>query len=306
MADSLDVNDLLLFARVADSGSFSRAAERLGLPKSTVSRRIAALERRLGERLLQRTTRQLKITEWGEAVLGHARELATEVEDVLALASNRQQQPSGRLRVTMPGDLANQALAPAIARFVADFPRVALELDLSPRRVDLIAEGFDLAIRIGALVDDANLVARPVARFQLGLFASPAYLARFGAVEHPEQLAAMHGLALPARDGEERPWLLTQRADGFRWQGRPASMTRANSPDLLVLLAARGAGVTGAADFYVDAQVRAGALVRVLPDWYLPPETAWGVFPGRRLMPSRTRAFLDAMTEALKPCREAG
>lgn len=306
MADSLDVNDLLLFVRVAECGSFSRAAERLNLPKSTVSRRIAALERRLGERLLQRTTRQLRITEWGEAVLGHACELAAGVDEVLALASNRRQQPGGRLRVTMPGDLANQVLASAIARFVDDFPAVALELDLSPRRVDLVAEGFDLAIRIGALADDASLVARRIAQFRLGLFAAPQYLARFAPIEQPEQLRAMHGLALAAREGDERPWLLTRDADGQRWQGRPARLTQANSPDLLVALAAQGAGVTGAADFYVEAQVRSGALVRVLPAWCLPPETAWGVYPGRRLVPSRTRVFLEAMADALKPCREQG
>ncbi len=304
MSESLDANDLLLFARVAESGSFSRAAERLAMPKSTVSRRIAALEQRLGERLLQRTTRRLRLTEWGEAVLGHARELAAGVDDVIALASHRQERPTGRLRVTMPGDLADQVLAPAIARFVVRHPAVALELDLSPRRVDLVAEGFDLAIRMGTLPDDSSLVARRIAQFRIGLFASAQYLERSGAIDDPERLRTLHGLMLPARDGDERSWVLTRDVDGERWHGRPASVTCANSPDLLVALAVRGAGVTSVADFYVDAQVRDGALVRVLPDWSLPSETAWGVYPGRRLLPSRTRAFLDAMAEALKPCRE--
>ena len=160
-----DADDLLLFARVAESGSFSRAAERVQLPKSTVSRRIAALEKRLGERLLQRTTRKLVITEFGQGVLDHARAMSEEVDAALAFALSRQARPSGRLRVSMPGDFASTALEQPLADFVRDFPAVALELDLSPRRVDLIGENFDLAIRMGALQDDAQLAARRLAVF---------------------------------------------------------------------------------------------------------------------------------------------
>src|SRR6185369_1832103 len=148
---NLDANDLLLFARVADTGSFSRAAERTGLPKSTVSRRIAALEKRLGERLLQRSTRKLAITEFGHGVLDHARALAAEVDGAQALAQHRQAKPSGRLRVSMPGDFASVALPHMLADFVAAYPSIQLELDLSPRRVDLIGENFDLAVRMGEL-----------------------------------------------------------------------------------------------------------------------------------------------------------
>src|SRR5688572_7932746 len=134
---NLEPNDLLLFARVADEGSFSRAAERVGLPKSTVSRRIAALESQLGERLLLRTTRKLTITDFGHSVLEHANQVATEVEAASSLAQHRQVRPSGRLRVSMPGDLANVVLGPLMAKFIVDYPDISLELDLSPRRVDL-------------------------------------------------------------------------------------------------------------------------------------------------------------------------
>ncbi|HEX6635053.1 MAG TPA: LysR family transcriptional regulator, partial [Usitatibacter sp.] len=146
---ALEPNDLLLFARVAELGSFSRAAERLGVPKSTISRRVSALEARLGERLLQRTTRKLVLTEFGAAVLEHARHVAEDVEAAASLAANRQVQPSGRLRVTMPGDLGNLILAPMLARFAAKHPAVRLEIDLSARFVDLIGEGYDVAIRMG-------------------------------------------------------------------------------------------------------------------------------------------------------------
>ena len=306
MSLSLDANDLLLFARIVEAGSFSKAADRLGLPKSTVSRRVATLERSLGERLLQRTTRQLKLTDLGEGVLAHARELAAEVDDVIALASQRQQQPTGRLRVTMPGDLASQVLAGAIADFVRQHPGVRLELDLSPRRADLIAEGFDLAIRIGRLPDDSGLAARKLAQFQIGLYAAPGYLAGLDPIIDPEQLRGLRALMLPSTEGEDRQWALTRRGDGARWRGRPLAVTCANSPDLLVTMALLGAGITTGADFYVEPQVRRGALVRVLPDWCLPPETAWGLFPSRRLLPARSRLFLEAMALALAPCREPG
>src|SRR6187399_2066185 len=137
---NLEPNDLLLFARVVDEGSFSRAAERLGVPKSTVSRRVAALESHLGERLLLRTTRRLTVTEFGEAVLAHARHVAEDVEAAEALAQSRQTEPTGRLRVTMPNDLANVVLAPVLATFLQRHPRVTLDVDLSARFVDLVAE----------------------------------------------------------------------------------------------------------------------------------------------------------------------
>src|SRR5262245_29282293 len=137
-------NDLLIFARVVEAGGFGRAAERLGLPKSTVSRRVAALEAALGERLLQRTTRKLVVTDFGQQLLGPAREIVSETEQAVALADSSRGQVGGRLRVSMPGDLG-AILADTIAQFTITHPAVRLELDLSPRRVDVIAESFDVA-----------------------------------------------------------------------------------------------------------------------------------------------------------------
>ena len=176
----LEPNDLLLFARVVDEGSFTRAAQRVSLPKSTVSRRIAALETQLGERLLLRTTRKLSVTDLGHAVLEHARRVAEDVQAAAAVAHHRQIEPSGRLRVTMPADLANLLLAPLLAEFVARYPAITLEVDLSARFVDLISENFDLAIRPGDLQDDATLAARRIAVFGSALYAAPAYIKRRG------------------------------------------------------------------------------------------------------------------------------
>jgi DNA-binding transcriptional LysR family regulator len=290
---NLEPNDLLLFARVADEGSFSRAAERLGMPKSTLSRRMAALETQLGERLLLRTTRKLTVTDFGNAVLSHAQQVTAEVEATLALTHHRQVEPSGRLRVSMPGDFASDVLGAMLAEFVAKYPAISLELDLSPRRVDLIGENFDVAIRMGDLPDDASLAARRVAVFSVGLYASPGYLERRGVPPEPEALMEHDALHLLARSGEPMPWRLSRAEE--RWEGTPPGRAIANSPALLIRLACSGAGITILADHFAEQYVRSGELVQVLEDWRLPAVTAWVVFPGRRLMPARTRVFLDAL-----------
>lgn len=301
---SLDADDLLVFARVMESGSFSRAAERLQLPKSTVSRRIAALEERLGEKLLQRSTRRLTLTEFGQGVLEHARTLAGEVDGALALALHRQQRPTGRLRVSMPADFANQMLTAMLSRFVLDYPEVQLELDLSPRRVDLIAEGFDIAVRMGELPADSQLAARRMAMFSSGLYASPAYLQRHGEPQLPEALTSMHGLMILGRGGDPLPWRLRRESEPgtvLDWTGVPERRTLVNAPDMLLRMACAGLGITWVGIEYAQAYVGRGELVRVLPAWCAEPSTCWAVFPQRRLMPLRTRLFLEAMGAELAP-----
>ena len=293
MTPRLEPNDLLLYARVVDEGSFSRAAERLGLPKSTVSRRVAALEAQLGERLLLRTTRKLTVTDFGHSVLEHAHRVVDEVEAASSLAQNRQAEPSGRLRVSMPADMANLVVAPLLAEFVLAHPAIAIEVDLSARFVDLVGENFDVAIRIGDLRDDASLAARRLAVFTGSLYAAPAYVARRGAPPEPEALMEHDALRLLGRTGDPVPWVLTRGEQ--RWEGTPPGRATANSPELLMRLARAGAGITIVNDHFADPYVRSGELVPVLADWRLPPVSAWAVFPGRRLMPARTRVFIDAL-----------
>ncbi|WP_341643574.1 LysR family transcriptional regulator [Thauera sp. SDU_THAU2] len=290
-------NDLLIFARVAETGSFTAAAERLGLPKSTVSRRVSQLEEQLGERLMLRTTRRLTLTEFGTALLEHARQVADEIEAVKALAESRQARPSGRLRVSMPSDFASLLLVDMLSAFTAMHPAVSLELDLSPRRVDLLGENFDVAIRMGELPDDALLAARRLAVFPSGLYASPGYLAEHGEPGHPEALNAHRALRLLTRSGEALGWTL-MRGDE-RWQGTPPGSITANSPELLIRFARAGAGIAAVPVYFAAPYVRQGELRRVMADWCLPANTAWAVFPGRRLMPAKTRAFLDMLQAAL-------
>ena len=290
---NLEPNDLVLFARVADEGSFSRAAERLGLPKSTISRRLAALETELGERLLLRTTRKLTVTDFGRAVLDHARHVVDDVAAAASLAQNRQIEPSGRLRVTIPSDFANLLLVSLLAEFVLKYPRIELEIDLSARFVDLIAENFDVAIRMGELHDDASLSARKIAVFTGSLYAAPAYVSKRGAPSEPEALMEHDTLRVLGRTGEPLRWILT-RGDA-RWEGIPPGRATVNSPQMLMRMALEGAGIAIVGDHFALPYLQRGELVQVLPDWHSPPVSAWAVFPGRRLMPARTRAFIDAL-----------
>lgn len=297
LASNIDPNDLLIFAHVAELGSFSRAAERLGLPKSSVSRRLAALEQRLGERLLLRTTRRQTLTEFGALLLEHARQVVAEVDAVAALSAHRQSAPSGRLRVSMPSDFANLLLANALATFVATHPGIHLELDLSPRRVDLLGEGFDVAIRVGDLPDDAMLAARCLSELSTSLYASADYLARFGHPATPDDLARHNAVGLLNSNGEPMKWILSNSE--VRWEGFPPGRMVANSPELLIHMARAGAGIVAVPDAFALADVGKVQLLRVLPDWRLPGEKVSAVFPERKLMPAKTRAFIDMLQATL-------
>ena len=290
---NLEPNDLVLFARVVDEGSFSRAAERLGFPKSTVSRRVAALETQLGEQLLRRTTRKLTVTDFGRAVLEHAHHVVADVAAAESLAQHRQVQPSGRLRVTMPSDIGNLVLAPMLAEFVLKYPAVTLEVDLSSRFVDLIAENFDVAVRMGELRDDATLAARRIASFTSGLYAAPSYVARRGVPAEPEALMEHDALRVLARTGDPQVWTLVRGE--ARWEGIPPGRATANSPELLMRMALGGAGIAMIHDPFAVPYLERGELVQVLSDWSTPPVAASAVFPGRRLMPAHARAFVDAL-----------
>src|SRR5258706_1080275 len=287
----LDPNDLLLFARVVGEGSFSKAALQLSVPVSTVSRRITALETALGERLLLRTTRKLTVTELGEALLEHARQVQESAEAAGALADSRKLEPGGRLRITMATDLG--LIAPFLAEFLASYPAISVEVDVSARFVDLIAENVDVALRIGPLEDDVTLAARHILDLHGGLYAAPAYLKKHGTPREPNALLDHYAVYGQRRTGQPIDWDL-QRGKA-RWQGLPRARVMGNSPDMILRLAVSGAGIVlsehGSAEFYV----KAGQLVRVLADWEVRPAPLFAVFPGRKLMPARTRVFIDAL-----------
>lgn len=185
---NISADDYILFAAIVEQGSLVRAAEHRGMPKATVSRRLTNLEAALGQRLLLRTTRRLTLTDFGQEFLDHCRRIAEEVFTTQDFLRSQDVQPRGRLRVSMPGDYARHYFSRAISTFIETYPEIQLDLDLSSRRVDLIGERFDLAIRMGALENDSTLVARKIDELGFSLYASPIYLALHAAPQHPDEL----------------------------------------------------------------------------------------------------------------------
>ncbi len=294
---ALHADDLILFARIVDAGSFKRASELTGFPKATLSRRVSRLESALGERLIQRSTRYMAVTDLGERMLEHARRLSEESEAAAALALNRQAEPQGTLRVSLPPEFLELPVVDVVSRFVQRYPDVRLELDLSTRRVDLVAERFDVAVRAAAhLPDDGTLVARRITTQQSGLYASGDYLRRQGAPATPAALLDHVGLALTVR-GEPQPWRLS--CNGEHWEGLPRRTLAANSLGLQQELALRGLGIVELGHRFARGAIERGELLRVLPDWHAPPVTIWCVTAGRRLLPKRSEAFIEVLRAAL-------
>lgn len=294
----LHANDLILFVHIVEAGGFSRAAERTGLPKATLSRRLARLEERLGGRLLQRSTRRLVLTELGERMLEPARRLLEDNAAVSALAHSERLSPQGVLRVSLPPEFEELRLVELVARYHEACPQVRLELHLSARRVDLLAERFDIAVRAAShLADDGRLVARRIATLEHGLYASPAYLQRHGQPRVPADLPAHAGLLLAAADARPPPWQLQQA--GQSWEGLPERFLTANSLGLLQALAARGLGVVGLSHAFAARLLAEGAVVPVLASWQLPAVAIWCVTRERRLLPRRTSMFIDILREVL-------
>jgi len=296
----LDANDLLLFQRVVDTGSLSRAAEQLGLPRSYVSRHLAGLEARLGEKLLHRSTRKLALTDFGLGLLAHTRELRDQLVGITHYVASRSGLPGGRLRVSMPPDFADQMLPTHFfPDFLARYPDIRLELDVSARRVDVIGEQFDLAIRAGrndSLPDDATLVARPLLAQRWAAYASAGYLQQHGTPTHPDMLAQHAVLALSSASGQSLSWTLFEQESGASWQGLPPVRLQCNSLQLLLHMALHDQGIVLLGWHHASAALAAGTLQRVLPQWQSARAQTWLVMPGRRLVPASVRALIAALT----------
>lgn len=306
--EELDANDLMLFQRVADTGSLSRAAEQSGLPRSYVSRHLAALEARLGERLFHRTTRKLALTDFGLGLLAHTRDLSDSMAQIGNYVASRSGLPSGRLRVSMPPDFADHMLpADFFPDFLARYPGIRLELDMSARQVDVIGEQFDLAIRAsrsGALPDDATLVARPLFSHRWAPYASAGYLRRHGTPTHPDMLEQHAVLALSSTSGRLLTWTLFHQDGGESWRGLPPARFQCNSLQLLLNMAVRHQGIALLGIPYAQDALARGALQRVLPQWESPPSQTWLVMPGRRLVPAGVRVFIAALETVFATSKE--
>ncbi|MFZ2163778.1 MAG: LysR family transcriptional regulator [Sideroxyarcus sp.] len=287
---NISADDYILFATIAEQESLVRAAEYLGMPKATVSRRLANLETALGLRLLLRTTRRLTLTEFGQEFLDHCRRVAEEVASAQDFVHSQEVKPQGRLRVSMAEDYARHNMSRALATFIETYPDIQLDLDLSARLVDLIGERFDLVIRMGTLENDSTLVARKIDEQHMGLYASPIYLSLHPAPKHPDDLQQHTSVRMLSSLGQPIAWQLARGKEA--WEGVPPGRLALNSIGVIQQLLLDGAGIGALPNKFAQEDVRMKRLVRVLPEWSFPVVPAWAVMPMRRFLPAKTRVFL--------------
>ena len=287
----MDLNALMLFAKVIEANSFSEAARRLNMPVSTVSRRVADLEDQLGVRLLERSTRSLRLTEIGSEVLGHARRSAELSEAVDSIVSNQMSDVVGMLRLSAPPSISDSLLAPLIEAFQSSYPSVRVQVFVTERLVDHIAEGIDLAFHVGPL-RDSSLVARRILTYRHQLVASPAYVERVGAPQTPQDLLEHRMLAFSHGRPEAR-WLL--RHVNGQDKELLTFVPHLAMNDFAGLAAALVAG-TGIGDLPPVVQpdlLRQGKLVEVMPDWHFPIFDLSVVHLGNRHVPRPVRVFKE-------------
>ena len=286
--------DMRIFCQVMDSGSFTAAADQLGLSKQFVSRRLMQLEERLGVRLLNRSTRRLDVTPLGQSYYESALRLLAEVEQVEQGIAGQTTEPRGTIRVSAPLSFALAHLGCVLPLFLQRYREVTVEMDLSDRSVDLLGEGYDLALRIGVL-EDSTLIARRIASIDRVYCASPAYLAQRGTPLRPEDLQAHD--CLPYGHGRQVQWR-------FEGSGKPLAVNvtgrmRVNNGELLKDAAVAGLGITYLPTFIVGTALREGRLVSVLDEFRSGPLMLSAVYPQHRQGSRPVQALVEFLRERL-------
>jgi len=281
---------LTAFAKVVETGSFARAADRLDMSVSSVSRHVSDLEAHLDARLLNRTTRRLSLTESGRVFHERCVQLLADLEEAEESATAATVTPRGTLRLTASITFGVRHLAPAIAEFLTRYPSMRFDVQLSDRAVDLVDEGFDIAVRIGA-IGSQNLVGRKIGTTSLVCCAAPAYLARHGEPRTPEELAG-HACLTYEYSSFGKVWPFRDR-EGRERNARVEGPAHANNGRLLVALAMEATGIACEPDFIVGPDVLAGRLVPILRDFTAPPASIYVVYPSRRHLSAKVRAFTD-------------
>ena len=290
---SIDLNEIAVFARVVQSGSFTRAARELGMPKSTVSRKVTALEARLDARLLQRTTRRLGLTDAGRAFYEYAARIVADVEEAGHAVNRLQGTPRGLLRVTAPVSLG--FLGGALSSFLRRYPEVDLDFVCTDRVVDLVEEGFDLALRAGKLAD-SSLVSRALATIVRHAVAAPRYLQRHPAPARPEELR-QHDCLLFGPSSPRHVW---QLEDGKRLvEVAVRARFVVNDMDMLQDVTLSGEGVALLPEHSCVGDIRRGRLVRVLPEWRAPETPFHAVYPSTRHLSPKVKALVEHLAKAM-------
>ena len=292
--------DMLAFARVVEAKTFTAAADRLGWSKSVVSRRIADLEDRLGVRLLNRSTRRLSLTEPGRSYYERCTSILNQIEETEAAVSSLNLEPRGQLRVNAPLSFTLRHLSCQLAEFLRRYPDVSIDLVLNDRMVDLIDEGYDVAVRIGVLQDSA-LIARRLAPLRRIFCASPAYLRTQGTPATPDDLS---GQDVHLYSNSPQPDLVRMRRkdDGTFAPVRLSGRLRANNGDVLTQVAADGLGIVLSPTFLVSQEITSGRLVPVLTEFEIEDQGAvHAVYPHNRHLSAKVRAFVDFLAQQFGP-----
>ena len=295
-----DLNDLYYFAKVVEAGGFAAAGRLLGIPKSRLSRRVAELEERLGARLLQRTTRQLKLTAVGERYLSHCQAMLLQAEMADEAVASMSSEPRGRLRVSCPVGLAHEFMPEVISSFLRAYPHVQLEVILLNRRVDLITEGIDVALRVREKGDEDPLLAtRWLRPARTAMVASPEF-ARQWPINSPEDLKNVPLLGALEPDRMVHLRMLDA-------QGKACELTmeaRLGLDDFVVRKACTlsGLGFTVLPMMYCEQELESGQLVQLLPDWSLPGGWLHAVYPHRRGVMPAVRAWIEHLVETFERC----
>ena len=293
-----DLNDLVLFAAVVSHGGFSGAARALGISKSRVSRRVAELEERLAVRLLHRSTRSVSVTEVGAAFFAHCESMSASAKAAYEVAARANAKPSGRLRVSCPIGVAHLFLAPILPRFLKANPEVRLDLDLTNRRVDVIGEGYDVAIRIRSALEDSDLVVRHFGTSDQVLVASPSFIAAQAAVDSAQALQGVLGVGPAGVRGEKPRWRMTDpRGAAVEIDYQPTFAT--DDVYLMSRMAVAGIGAAQLPFHLCADDLRAGRLVPLLPDHEMPAHQLHAVYPTRRGMVPAVKAFIEMLVTAL-------
>ncbi|RDS86457.1 LysR substrate-binding domain-containing protein [Dyella psychrodurans] len=293
-----DLNDLYFFAAVVEHGGFSSAGRALGVPKSRLSKRIAQLEDRLGVRLLQRTTRRFVVTEVGERFYGHCRAVLEEARAAQDAVEELRAEPRGVVRLSCPISLAQTVLAYILPEFMALYPKLQVRVLSNNRRVDLISEGYDLAIRVRTKLDtDANMIVRSFSQSRILPVASPSLLKAYGYPQHPEDLARMPALSVQEHEGAQIWELIDANGERVNVEVQARLITG----DFAVLLEAarRGLGVALLPEFVCAPAITQGDLEVILPEWSAPQGVMHFVYPSRRGMLPGVRALVDFLAERL-------
>jgi DNA-binding transcriptional LysR family regulator len=286
------------FVRVAECGSFSQAAARLRSSKSVVSRQVGALEAELGARLLQRTTRALTLTEAGRSYFARASRILADLAEANASVGQLQAAPRGRLRLNAPVSFGFLHLAPALPEFLDRYPDVEVEMTMNDRFVDLVDEGFDVAVRIGKL-DDSSLVARKLAPMRRTVCAAPAYLQRRGTPASPDDLK-VHECLCYSNVGRSEEWRFV-RPDGAPWPVEVHGRLHVNNGDALRAATLRGFGLAVLPSFLIGRDFQSGALVSVLAPFMPQDSAVYAVYPHARHLSPKVRAFVDFLAERFGP-----